>query len=87
MQIVRPNAYSSNMRKLPDSSIKGIMMKNVLRRLKSQVLNDITDLEQKVIYLPLTKEQQVEYDKVMLSAQKLKKDELLKSFNTLRSIW
>ncbi len=86
MQIVRPNAYSSNMRKLPDSSIKGIMMKNVLRRLKSQVLDDITDLEQKIIYLPLNKEQQDEYDKVLFYAQKQKKDELLKSFNTLRSI-
>ena len=86
MQLIRPNAYNSNIRKLPQSTIKSMMSKNVLRRLKLDVLSDLTDLKEQTIYLKLDEKQQEKYDQVMMLAKKQKKDDLLRSFNKLRDI-
>ena len=86
MQLIRPNAYNSSVRKLPPSSIKGMMMKNVLRRLKSDVLKDLSDLREKTVYIRLNDEQQQAYNVVIKSVNTRNKTELLKTFNTLRQI-
>lgn len=86
MQIVTPNIFNSSTRKLSPLAIKGLVRKNVLRRLKSDVLNDIGDLSQKTFYLELEEIQQNEYDKIKKKMLLSAGDDTLKYFNNLRGI-
>ena len=86
MQLVRPNAYNSSIRKLSPSSVKGLMMKSVLRRLKVDVLKDLSGLEEQTTYVRLNEKQQIAYDQTLRAIKKNNKGEILKIFNDLRSI-
>jgi SNF2 family DNA or RNA helicase len=86
MQIVTPNIFNSSTRKLSPLAIKGLVRKNVLRRLKSDVLNDIGDLNQKTFYLELEEIQQNEYDKIKKKMLLSAGEDTLKYFNDLRGI-
>jgi len=86
MQIVTPNIFNSSTRKLSPLAIKGLVRKNVLRRLKSDVLDDIGDLNQNTFYLELEDVQQNEYDKVKKKMLLSSGDDTLKYFNNLRAI-
>ena len=86
MQIITPNIFNSSTRKLSPLAIKGMVRKNVLRRLKSDVLTDIGDLNQKTFYLDLNEVQQQEYSRVKKEMSRTKGDDTLKYFNDLRAI-
>ncbi len=86
MQLVRPNAYNSSVRKLSPITVKGMMMRNVLRRLKVDVLKDLSDLNEQTIYVRLNDKQQKAYDNTLKKINKNDKSEILKIFNDLRII-
>jgi SNF2 family DNA or RNA helicase len=86
MQLVTPNIFNSSTRKLSPLAIKGMVRKNILRRLKSDVLNDIGDLTQKTFYLELDDIQQEEYNKIKKKMLLTTGEDILKYFNDLRAI-
>ena len=86
MQIITPNIFNSSTRKLSPIAIKGLVRSNILRRLKSDVLNDIGDLNQKTFYLDLEDIQQREYDSIKKKMLLSSGDDTLKYFNNLRAI-
>ena len=86
MQIVTPNIFNSSTRKLSPLAIKGMVRKNVLRRLKADVLKDIGDLTQKTFYLELDDMQQEEYNKIKKKMLLTTGEDILKYFNDLRAI-
>lgn len=86
MQIITPNIFNSSSRKLSPIAIKGLVRNNILRRLKSDVLNDIGDLNQKTFYLDLEDIQQREYDSIKKKMLLSSGDDTLKYFNDLRAI-
>ena len=86
MQIVTPNVFNSSTRKLSPIAIKGIVKKDFLRRLKSSVLDDLSDIKEQTIYLELNAKQQTEYQKIKKRMVLTAGKDILKYFNDLRSI-
>lgn len=86
MQIITPNTFNSSVRKLSSVAIKGMVKVNFLRRLKTSVLDELTDISERTIYLDLTEEQEIEYNKVRKNMLVTRGKDVLKSFNELRAI-
>ena len=86
MQLVSPNSFNSTSRKLSPIAIKGMVKINFLRRLKSSVLEDLTDINERNIYLDLTEIQKKEYARVKKKMLINSGKDILKNFNQLRVI-
>ena len=86
MQIVTPNVFNSSTRKLSPTAIKGIVKKDFLRRLKSSVLDELSDIKKQTIYLELNSKQKKQYQKIKKKMILTTGNDILKYFNDLRSI-
>lgn len=86
MQVITPNIFNSTTRKLSPLAIKGLVKRNFLRRLKSSVLKDLSDLNEQTVYLSLSQKQEDEYNKIRKKMILTSGKDILKCFNDLRSI-
>lgn len=86
MQVITPNIFNSETRKLSPLAIKGIVKKNFLRRLKSSVLDDLSDLSEQTIYLTLPEKQRIEYERIKKNMILESGNDILKCFNQLRAV-
>jgi len=87
MRVIAPESMPQSSNKLSQSSLKGLVKKDFLRRLKVNVLSELGEAIEKTFYLKLTDTQQAQYDatrkKMFLD---LSSNNALKYFNDLRAI-
>lgn len=84
--VIDKNLNVLTLKKFSDSYINGLTSDYLLRRMKSDVLNEMQDFEEKIIYLELTNKQQITYDILFKKFIKGTRENQLKIFNKLKQV-
>ena len=86
LKIINPKKNIGSIRDFSNISLRAFLRKHILRRMKSNVLNELKEFSELKHFVPLKEKQRFEYDQIIKKMHLVDEEKKLALFGKLKSI-
>ena len=86
INIINPKANTVSLKKLSPNSLRAYVRKDLLRRMKKDVLNEMKDINEQIISIPLSSSQEIAYLDACKNFNYSNRNEFLSFFTDLKQL-